>query len=76
MVGALLPLQAYGAYGMVPVAAAYQQGAQGGAAGGPGSSGAQPSVYDPNAPIDVDKVNATYVFRQMPMLTASFMRMM
>lgn len=45
-----------------------------GVAGAPAGPPAYTMIYDPSAPANVDKMNAAYMQRHMPMLTGAFMR--
>lgn len=59
-------MQAY-AYGMAP--AGYAS-----AAHPVGAAIATPMVYDPMAPIPIDKMNAFYMHRHIPVMTGGFLR--
>mmetsp|Transcript_5382 Transcript_5382/g.11823 ORF Transcript_5382/g.11823 Transcript_5382/m.11823 type:complete len:327 (-) Transcript_5382:2030-3010(-) len=60
-------------YGAVP--GVHSHGSSGGGSTGQQSGSSQPTVYDPLAPPSVDKLNAAYMHRHIPVLTGSFLRM-
>lgn len=73
---------AYPAYGMPPgmasypsVAAAAAASAAAGAHPGATPGSVQPVLYDPLAPVCVDKMNMAFMHRHIPVLTGAFMRM-
>lgn len=77
--GAVDPYAAYQAYGMAATGtsafpaggmASHSVQAVAGSVGGP----VQASIYDPAGPLNVDKMNAAFIQRNMPVLTGSFMR--
>ncbi|GAX81410.1 hypothetical protein CEUSTIGMA_g8840.t1 [Chlamydomonas eustigma] len=84
--GAAAAADPYAAYGYADPYAAYQYGAAGYGGSYNAAAGAHtqtpppppqqgvPTLYDPLAPIDVDKLNSNFMARQLPMLTGSFMK--
>ncbi len=55
--------------GMAAASAAAQQHG-----GNPNAGAIQPMMYDPLAPISVDKLNMAYMHRHVPILTGAYVR--
>lgn len=63
-----------GGYGAAASAAPAANGGSHSSAGG-GGQGGQPMLYDPNAPINTDKLNMAFMHRQLPLLTGAVARL-